>query len=193
MSTPDEWSESPDSGSPDLPFPELAGQSDGKAEPLAQKRQTLDSANPQTDTSPSPAATPERSSHESMPEPASAPTPSAAAPMPVTPAPQPQPVAQPTTAASAATAPATGPTDSTAIAAMICGITGIIFSCVWGLGAILGVIAVVMALNARKRLSRPNTRFRGRGMAMTGLVTGLIAIALGLAVLGIFLLVEFSA
>ncbi len=193
MSTPDERSESPDSVSPDLPFPELAGQSDSKADPLTQTPQTFDASNPQPDTSPSPAAAPEHSSHESMPEPASAPTPSAAAPMPVTPAPQPQPVAQPTTAAPAVTTPATGPTDSTAIAAMICGITGIIFSCVWGLGAILGVIAVVMALNARKRLSRPNTRFRGRGMAMTGLVTGLIAIALGLAVLGVFLLVELSA
>ena len=91
MSTPDEWSESPDSGSPDLPFPELAGQSDGKAEPLPQTPQTFDLADPQPDTPSNPAATPEHSSHESTPKPTSAPTPSAAAPMPVTPAAQPQP------------------------------------------------------------------------------------------------------
>ncbi len=193
MSTPDEWSESPDPGSPDLPFPELAGKSDSKAEPLTQKSHNFDASHPQQVASPSMDVTPEPSGHESTPDAAAAPAPGTTAPMSVTSAPKFQPGVQPTTAVPGATAPATGPTDSTAIAAMICGVTGIILSCVWGLGAILGVIAVVMALNARKRLSRPNTKFRGRGMAITGLVTGLVAIVLGGAVLGIFLLLELSA
>ena len=97
------------------------------------------------------------------------------------------------TSAAAPVEPATGPTDSTAVASMICGVTGIIFSCVWGLGAVLGVIAVVMALNARRRLRRPGTKFRGLGMAMTGLVTGLAAILLGGAFLVLFSLLELSA
>ena len=97
------------------------------------------------------------------------------------------------TSAVAPVEPATGPTDSTAVASMICGVTGIIFSCVWGLGAVLGVIAVVMALNARRRLRRPGTKFRGLGMAMTGLVTGLAAILLGGAFLVLFSLLELSA
>lgn len=87
----------------------------------------------------------------------------------------------------------TGPTDNSAAASLICGIVGVIFSCAWGIGGVLGMIAVIMGMNARRRLRKPGCTFRGEGMALTGIITGWIAVGLGLIVLGVFTLLAVTA
>ena len=87
----------------------------------------------------------------------------------------------------------TGPTDTSAAGSLICGIIGVIFSCFWGIGAVLGMIAVIVGMNARRRLRRPGCTLRGQGMALTGIITGWVAIGLGLLVLGVFTVLTFTA
>ncbi len=87
----------------------------------------------------------------------------------------------------------TGPTDNSAAASLICGLVGVIFSCAWGIGGILGMVAVIMGMNARRRLRRPGCAYRGLGMAMTGIITGWIAVGLSVVVLGVFTLMAITA
>ena len=87
----------------------------------------------------------------------------------------------------------TGPTDNSAAASLICGIVGVIFACAWGIGGVLGMIAVIMGMNARRRLRKPGCTFRGEGMALTGIITGWIAVGLGLIVLSVFTLLAVTA
>ena len=87
----------------------------------------------------------------------------------------------------------TGPTDNSAAASLICGIVGVIFSCAWGIGGVLGMIAVIMGMNARRRLRKPGCNFRGEGMALTGIITGWVAVGLGLIVLSVFTLLAVTA
>ena len=87
----------------------------------------------------------------------------------------------------------TGPTDNSAAASLICGIVGVIFSCAWGIGGVLGMIAVIIGMNARRRLRKPGCTFRGEGMALTGIITGWVAVGLGLIVLGVFTLLAVTA
>lgn len=68
----------------------------------------------------------------------------------------------------------------TARNALICGILAI-FCC----GIILGPIAIVLALNARKEIANSRGALTGEGMATAGLICGIIATALN--VLGILI------
>ena len=63
----------------------------------------------------------------------------------------------------------------------------------WGIGGILGMVAVIMGMNARRRLRRPGCAYRGLGMAMTGIISGWIAVGLSLVVLGVFTLMAITA
>lgn len=58
------------------------------------------------------------------------------------------------------------------IASLVLGIIGLITGWIYGLGCILGIIAVVMAVMSKKNVG-PN------GMATGGLVCGIIAIVFG--------------
>lgn len=67
-----------------------------------------------------------------------------------------------------------------AIASMVCGIVGIVFFCVFYLSMILAVLAIIfgaLVLNDNKK----NGTNTGRGMAIAGLVLGIVTI--GLAVI----------
>lgn len=64
-----------------------------------------------------------------------------------------------------------------AIAAMVLGIIGVIFSCVYYIGIPLGIVAIVLASMSLKK------KCPGRGMAITGLVLGIITLSFVLILL----------
>ena len=64
------------------------------------------------------------------------------------------------------------PSNGAGVAALVLGIVGIVTGWLYGLGCILGIIAVVMAVMSKKNVG-PN------GMATAGLVCGIIAIVFG--------------
>lgn len=64
-----------------------------------------------------------------------------------------------------------------AIAAMVCGIVGIVFFCVWYISIILDILAIVFGTLVLKHNKKTNTN-TGRGMAIAGLVLGIVSIAL---------------
>lgn len=73
-----------------------------------------------------------------------------------------------------------------AIASMVCGIVGIVFFCFWYLSIVLAILAIIFGaifLNANKE----NEDKTGRGMAIAGLILGIITIGLViLVVAGLF-------
>ncbi|GKX28529.1 hypothetical protein SH1V18_10090 [Vallitalea longa] len=67
-----------------------------------------------------------------------------------------------------------------AVASMVCGIVGIVFFCVWYISIILAILAIIfgaIVINDNKK-KQTNT---GKGMAIAGLVLGIITV--GLAIL----------
>lgn len=91
-------------------------------------------------------------------------------------------------AAGAATSPAPTGSDGLAITAMILGILAVVFSWIPFLGilaAIGGIVAIVLggvAMGRVKKSGRP-----GRGMAVTGLVTGIVSVLFAtLVTIGMF-------
>jgi hypothetical protein len=76
--------------------------------------------------------------------------------------------------------------DGMAIAALVAGIAGFTFVPV--LGSILGVIFGIIALNKIKQ-----TGYRGRGMAIAGIITGAASLVLGVvAIIAIVSFLQFS-
>lgn len=69
-----------------------------------------------------------------------------------------------------------------ATAAMVCGIIGILI-----LNVVLGPIAIVLGIMARKEIDRSNGLYTNRGQATAGLVCGIIAVCLIPVTLLIFL------
>lgn len=77
-----------------------------------------------------------------------------------------------------------------AIAAMVLGILAVIVPYV---GFVLGIIAIVMAVKTMKQIP-PNTPGGARGMAITGLVCGIVGVAFYGIVILIFIVVgSFAA
>jgi len=72
-----------------------------------------------------------------------------------------------------------GRTSGKAIAAMVCGIVGLLAA-----GLILGIIAILLAKSAKKEMEL-DTSLRGGGMATAGLVLGVIDILTGLLFCGL--------
>ena len=69
---------------------------------------------------------------------------------------------------------ATGQTNGLAVAGMICGILGLVlFWTVW-IGIILGVLGIIFGALGRSRANSMGGT--GRGMAMTGIITGAIGV-----------------
>ena len=56
-------------------------------------------------------------------------------------------------------------------ASLICGIVGIFFC-----GVILGPVAIVLALNAKREIRESPGRYTGEGLATAGLVLGIVAV-----------------
>lgn len=81
-------------------------------------------------------------------------------------------------------------TSKMAVTSMILAILSLVGCCVIVVSPTLGALAMLLAVFAVLRISTSQGRLRGKGYAITGLVTGLIALVLGIAiVLGI----QFSA
>jgi hypothetical protein len=110
-------------------------------------------------------------------EPSSAPTAPSMSGSAFTPPPPPSaagPYQPPITSPSAPVPQTNGP----AVASLVIGIIGLITGFFPGFGLILGIIAIVLAVMGLRRASESNGN--GRGMAVAGLVLGIIAAIFGL-------------
>lgn len=101
-----------------------------------------------------------------------------AAPADVTPAaPAPQ-ASAPYTAPTAA--PATTPgmprTSGQAIASIICGLIGFFTCFVWCLALPLGVVGIIMGHIARAKIAKDPENLKGKGLALTGLISGYLSV-----------------
>lgn len=74
-----------------------------------------------------------------------------------------------------------------ALASMIVGIVSVAMCCYWFLALPGGVVALILGLQARKEIAAGNGT--NGGMALTGIITGAVAAALGL----LFLVLSFTS
>ena len=72
-------------------------------------------------------------------------------------------------------------TDGLSIAAMVCGIVGLVSP---GAGIILSILAIIFGGVGMGR-TRRNPELRGRGMAITGLVLGIVGVVFTVLIVGI--------
>jgi hypothetical protein len=75
-------------------------------------------------------------------------------------------------------------TDGVAVAAMIVGILALLVSWIPILGAIGGIVALVLGLVGRSRIKKSGAG--GNGMAVTGIATGAVAIVINIAIIAFF-------
>ncbi len=68
--------------------------------------------------------------------------------------------------------------EGTAIAAMVCGIVGLLFC-----GVVLGIVALSLGFSAKRKIEQSNGQLGGAGMATTGIVLGILDLVLGVAFL----------
>lgn len=61
---------------------------------------------------------------------------------------------------------------------MVCGIVGLVGLCGYGFGVILSIVAIVLGAISRKAIDQSQGQLGGRGMAVAGLVTGIIGVVL---------------
>lgn len=80
--------------------------------------------------------------------------------------------------ATAAPPPGYAPTKTNglAITSMVLGILGILLFWFFGLGVLLGILAVIFGFIARGQIAREGQG--GRGMALAGIITGFVAVGL---------------
>jgi hypothetical protein len=77
-------------------------------------------------------------------------------------------------------------TDGVAVAALIVGILAILVSWIPVVGALAGIIALVLGLVGRSRIKKSGAN--GNGMAVTGIATGAVAIAINVAIIAFFVI-----
>jgi hypothetical protein len=88
---------------------------------------------------------------------------------------------------------APGPrTNGKATAALITGLTTLVLSWCCGLG-IAGVVAIVLGVKARNEIRASGGHQEGDGMALAGIITGAVAVVLGLVVLAFIIIALVSA
>jgi hypothetical protein len=73
----------------------------------------------------------------------------------------------------------------TAVGALVCGILSLICGFLGGCGIVFGPIAIVLGLNARKKIRRSNGMVTGEGLATAGIVLGIVGALLSVIVLAI--------
>ena len=78
--------------------------------------------------------------------------------------------------------PAPAPTNGKATSALIVGITTLVLSWCCGFG-VLGLVAVVLGMKGRSEIRRSGGAQGGEGIALAGVVTGAVAVLVGLVVL----------
>ncbi len=78
-----------------------------------------------------------------------------------------------------AAAPAEGKPETTALISMIAGIASFPFVfLLWPLGLLLAIAAIVLGIIGLSKINESNGFFRGKGMAIAGIVTGSLLIVL---------------
>lgn len=120
-----------------------------------------------------------------VPSHAPAPTPAASVSAPVEP--YRSPVAAPASPAASQLAPGQVPSQGLSIASMICGIIAMVICCAWIISPVLGLAAIVLGAISLAKIKGDPVRYRGKGMAITGILTGILGI-IGGAVVGYFAL-----
>jgi hypothetical protein len=80
------------------------------------------------------------------------------------------------------------PTNGKATAALITGITTLVLSWCCGLG-VLGVVAVVLGIRGRAEVRDSHGTQTGDGLALAGIITGAVAVVIGLAVIALIIVV----
>jgi hypothetical protein len=83
--------------------------------------------------------------------------------------------------------PGPPPTNSKATAALITGITTLVLSWCCGAG-VLGAVAIVLGVKARSEIRASQGTQSGDGLALAGIITGAVAILLGILVLILIIL-----
>lgn len=78
--------------------------------------------------------------------------------------------------------PIVAPTSGKATAALVTGVASLMLSWCCGLG-VTGVVAIVLGVKARREIAASGGRLKGDGIALSGIVTGAIAIVLGVLIL----------
>ncbi|MDT9683821.1 DUF4190 domain-containing protein [Streptomyces sp. TRM76323] len=78
-----------------------------------------------------------------------------------------------------------GPANGLGIASMVIGIVSLVTCFLYGLGVVLGILALVFGIIGRKRVQRGEAN--NGGMATAGIVTGAVGIVLGAVVLGLMI------
>jgi hypothetical protein len=78
--------------------------------------------------------------------------------------------------------PGVAATNGKATAALVTGIASLVLSWCCGLG-VAGVVAIVLGVKARREIAMSGGRQQGDGMALGGIITGAVAVVLGLLVL----------
>jgi uncharacterized membrane protein len=73
-------------------------------------------------------------------------------------------------------------TSGKAIAALVTGLVGLLTVCC-GLLAISSIVALVLGILARKDIRNSNGQLKGDGMALTGIITGIIGILMVVVVI----------
>ena len=94
------------------------------------------------------------------------------------------PLAGPPPTEARANQAAAGSMSGLSLAAMICGITGLVLlivPCIWWLGMVPDVLAVVLSCIALSKIRHGEAS--GRGMAIAGLVCGIVGIVITLPLL----------
>lgn len=84
--------------------------------------------------------------------------------------------------------PTPAPTNGKATAALITGITTLVLSWCCGFG-VLGLAAVVLGMKGRSEIRRSGGTQSGEGIALAGIVTGAIAVVVGLVTLVVVVVV----
>ncbi|MEV6261717.1 DUF4190 domain-containing protein [Streptomyces sp. NPDC051784] len=74
------------------------------------------------------------------------------------------------------------PANGLGIAAMVLGIIAVVGFCMWGLGIILGILALIFGIIGRGRAKRGEAT--NGGMALAGIILGAVSIVIGAVFLG---------
>lgn len=96
------------------------------------------------------------------------------------PSPYQAPVSAPAPVSPVPMAPGQPVSQGLAIGSMICGILGLIACCVWQISGTLALVAVVLGFVALGKIKADPQRYRGKGMAVSGLVTGVLGVLLAI-------------
>ncbi len=77
---------------------------------------------------------------------------------------------------------APAPANGYGVAAMVLGIIAVTFFCAYGLGVILGILALIFGILGRKRVQRGEAT--NNGMALAGIILGVVGFVLSAAFIG---------